>query len=100
MRGVKNKTENSPLLLNHDVRCYRHCFHAARLSGVAVSCCCSHCMMAGRQEVSHCMPFKIGSIADNSVWSANYSQTHTRRDKEITQGHTDIMVYKSSINTQ
>ncbi len=44
--------------------------------------------------------FTIGRIADNSVCSATYSQAHLRSDKEITQDHADIMVYKSSPNTQ
>ncbi len=43
--------------------------------------------------------FTIGRIANNSVCSTNYSQTHTRSDKEITQDYADIMVYKSSLNT-
>ncbi len=44
--------------------------------------------------------FTIGRIADSSVWSANYSQTHMRSVKEIKQNHADIVVYKSSPNTQ
>ncbi len=47
--------------------------------------------------------FTKGRITDNSVCSANYSQTHTISDKEIKQCHyfhADILVYTSSLNTQ
>ncbi len=43
--------------------------------------------------------FTIGRIADNSVWSANTGKKITQ-NKEITQDHAYIMVYKSSPNTQ
>ncbi len=36
--------------------------------------------------------FTIEIITDNSVCSANYSQTHMRSDEEIIQDHADIMV--------
>ncbi len=38
--------------------------------------------------------FTIRRIADNAVWSANYST------REVKQDYADIMLYKSSLNTQ
>ncbi len=73
----------------------------------------SHCMTIwGRSQsllFSHCTmdatggftlhDFTIGRIADNCL-IRKYSQTHARSVKDITQDHADIMVYKSSRNTQ
>ncbi len=72
--------------------------HCMTIWGSIQSLLFSHCTIDRQQEVT-LHDFTIGRIADNSVWSANYSQTHTRSDKVIAQDHADIMVYKSSPNT-
>ncbi len=69
-----------------------HCFHTARLSGV-VSVAAVFTLHNGSAIAGYTRhDFTIGRIADNSVWSANYSQTHTRSDKVIMQDHADIMI--------
>ncbi len=78
----------------------RHCFHTAGLSGVGFSHCCFHIAPWIRDRWFHIARFHNRKNHRQLRLILKYSQTHARSDKEITQGHSDIMVYKSSPNTQ
>ncbi len=78
----------------------RRCFHTAGLSGVAFSRCCFHIARWIRDRGFHIARFHNRKNRRQLCLIRKYSQTHTRSDKEITQDQADIMVYKSSPNTQ
>ncbi len=78
----------------------RRCFHTAWLSGVGFSRCCFHIARWIRDRGFHIARFHNRKNRWQLCLIRKYSQTHARSDKEITQDHADIMVYKSSRNTQ
>ncbi len=78
----------------------RRCFHTAWLSGVGFSRCCFHIARWIRDRGFHIARFHNRKNRRQLCLIRKYSQTHARSDKEITQDHADIMVYKSSRNTQ
>ncbi len=73
--------------------------HCTTIWGSIQSLLFSHCTMDRRQEVSHCMTLQ----KEESPTTLSAQQTtdkHTREVKDIMQDHADILVYKSSLNTQ
>ncbi len=77
----------------------RCCFHTARLSGYHSVAAVFRLDDGSATGGFTLHDFTIGRISNNSVCSANYSQTHTRSEGDNPRLRY-IIVYKSSPNTQ